>query len=159
MRTPAARTKLVRPAQPYPTCITDAEWQIAQAFLPAPTPCGRLRRWSIRVLLGGVLYVLRTGCAWRDLPRDFPHWQTTLRWFLRLARSGASERMAHALVMADRERAGRDASPTAAGVDAQAARSGGSSTIAFSVACWPSVSRQGRPSTQWSDSPAGPPRL
>jgi transposase len=77
----------------------------------------------MRALPGGVLYVLRTGCAWRHLPLDFPPWQTTLRWFLRLARSGAFERMAHALAMADRERAGRNPSPTAGVVDAQAARS------------------------------------
>lgn len=125
MWTPAARAELARPAQPYSTCLTDAEWQIAQAFLPGPAGCGRPRRWPMRALLDGVLYVLRTGCAWRHLPRDFPPWQTTLRWFLRLARSGAFERMAHALTLADRERAGRDASPTAAVLDAQAARSSG----------------------------------
>ncbi len=79
----------------------------------------------MRALLGGVPYVLRTGCAWRHLPRDFPPWQTTLRWFLRLARAGAFERLAHAPAMANREQAKRDASPTAAVVDAQAARSGG----------------------------------
>jgi transposase len=124
MWTPAARTELARPAQPYSTCMTDAEWEIAQAFLPGPASCGRPRRWPMRVLLNGALYVLRTGCAWRHLPRDFPPWQTTLRWFLRLARSGAFERMA-ALTVADRERAGRSASPTAAVVDTQAARSGG----------------------------------
>lgn len=125
MWTPAARAELARPAQPYATCLTDAEWRIAQAFLPAPACRGRPRRWPMRVLLDGVLHVLRTGCAWRHLPRDFPPWQTTLRWFLRLARSGAFEQMAHALTMADRERAGRAASPTAAVVDAQAVRSGG----------------------------------
>ena len=79
----------------------------------------------MRLLLDAVLYVLRTGCAWRHLPRDFPPWQTTLRWFLRLARSGVFERVAHALVVADRARTGRGARPTAAVVDAQAARSGG----------------------------------
>lgn len=125
MWTPAARARLVRPAQPYATCLTDAEWQIAQAFLLAPALTVGPRRWSMRALLDGVLHVLRTGCAWRHLPRDFPPWQTTLRWFVRLARSGAFERMAHALAMADRERAGRGASPTAAVVDAQAASSGG----------------------------------
>ena len=125
MWTPAARAKLARPSQPYATCLTDAEWQIAEAFLPAPAPRGRPRSWPMRALLDGVLYVLRTGCAWRHLPPDFPPWQTTLRWFLRFARSGAFERMAHALAVADRERVGRDASPTAAVVDAQAARSGG----------------------------------
>ncbi|MBL6459616.1 IS5 family transposase, partial [Belnapia sp. T6] len=122
---PAARAELARRSQPYATCLTDAEWQIVQAFLPAPVPYGRPRRWPMRALLDGMLYVLRTGCAWRHLPRDFPPWQTTLRWFLRLARSGAFERMAHALAMADREQAGRGASPTAAVVDAQAARSSG----------------------------------
>jgi transposase len=79
----------------------------------------------MRALLDGVLYVLRTCCAWRHLPLDFPPWQTTLRWVLRLARSGALERMAHALAMADRERVGREPSPTAAMMDAQAVRSGG----------------------------------
>jgi transposase len=72
-----------------------------------------------------MLYVLRTGCAWRHLPRDFPPWQTVLRWFLRLARAGAFEQMGHALATADRERVGRGPSPTGAVVDAQAARSGG----------------------------------
>ncbi len=125
MWTPAARARLARAATPNPTCLTDAEWLIARPFLPLPAPRGRRRRWSMRRVFDGVLYVLRTGAAWRHLPRDFPPWQTTLRWFLRLARSGAFERMAHALAMADRERAGRGASPTAAVVDAQAARSGG----------------------------------
>ena len=125
MWTPAARAQLARPAEPYATSLTDVEWALARPFLPPPSPCGRRRRWPMRLLLDAVLYVLRTGCAWRHLPRDFPPWQTVLRWFLRLARSGAFERLAHALAMADRERAGRGASPTAAVVDAQAARSGG----------------------------------
>jgi putative transposase len=134
MWTPATRAELARPAQPYATCLTDVEWGLAQAFLPAPAPRGRPRPWSMRVLLDGVLYVLRTGCAWRHLPRNFAPWQTVLRWFLRLARSGAFERMAHALTIADRERAGRGASPTAAVptaavVDAQAARSSGGGVL------------------------------
>jgi transposase len=79
----------------------------------------------MRGLLGGVLYVLWTGCVWRHLLLDFPPRQTTLRWFLRLARAGVFERMAQALTMAGREWAGRDAPPTAVAVDAQAVRSGG----------------------------------
>jgi putative transposase len=125
MWTPAARAQLARPADPYATCLTDREWEIAGVFLPPPARCGRRRRWPMRHLLDAVLYVLRSGCAWRLLPREFPPWQTTLRWFLRLSRAGVFERMLHALVMADRERAGRDASPTAAVVDAQTVRSGG----------------------------------
>ena len=86
---------------------------------------GRPHRWPMRTVLDAILYVLRTGCAWRHLPRDFTPWQTVLRWFLRVSRSGTFERLAHALTMADRERMGREASPTAAVLDAQSARSGG----------------------------------
>ncbi|MCW8088297.1 IS5 family transposase [Sabulicella glaciei] len=125
MWTPAARAQLARPIQPYATCLTNAEWSLAAPFLPPPAPFGRPRRWPMRAVLDGILYVLRTGCAWRHLPRDFPPWPTTLRWFLRLARTGTFERIAHALAMADRERMGRQASPTAAVVDTQAVRSGG----------------------------------
>src|SRR5215218_418061 len=97
MWTPAARAELARRAEPYATCLTDAEWAIAEAFPPPPSPRGRPRRWPMRPLLDAILYVPRTGCAWRHLPRDFPPWPTALRWFLRLARGGAFERMAHAL--------------------------------------------------------------
>ncbi len=69
--------------------------------------------------------MLRTGTAWRHLPREFPPWSTVHRWFLHLSQAGTFERLAHALAMADRERGGREASPSAAVIDAQAARSGG----------------------------------
>jgi transposase len=79
----------------------------------------------LRAVLDGILYVLHAGCAWRHLPHEFPPWGTVHRWFLRLSKAGVCERLAHALTMADRERAGRDASPTGAILDAQVARSGG----------------------------------
>ena len=125
MWTPAARAKFAREHLPYATSLSDAEWALVAPLLPAPATTGRPWRWSLRAVLDGILYVLRTGCAWRHLPRDLPPWSTVHRWFLRLSRVGVFERLAHALAMADRERSGRDASPTGAVVDAQAARSGG----------------------------------
>lgn len=126
MWTPAARAQRVRAATPYATCLTDPEWRLAEPFLPSPAEVGRPRRWPMRAILDAILYVLRTGCAWRHLPGEFPPWKTVLRWFLSLSRAGTFERIAHALAMTDREREGRDASPTAAVVvDAQAAKSGG----------------------------------
>lgn len=122
MWTPAARAQLARTTTPYATCLTDAEWDMVVPFMPAPAATGRPRLWPMRLVFDGVLYVLRTGCAWAHLPREFPPHGTVHRWFLRLARSGAFERMMHALVMADRERVGRDASPTAAVVDSQSAK-------------------------------------
>src|SRR4051812_39424286 len=125
MWTPAARAELARESLPYATCLNDAEWAVLAPLLPAPSSTGRPWRWPLRSLLDGILYVLRTGCAWRHLPLDFPPWGTLHRWFLRLSQAGVFERLAHALTMADRERVGRDASPTGGILDAQAARSGG----------------------------------
>lgn len=125
MWTPAARVQLARGTIPYATCLTDAEWALVRPFMPAPGQTGRPRRWPMRLIMDGILYVLRTGCAWAHLPRDFPPPGTVHRWFLRLARSGIFERLAHAFTMADRERVSREASPTAAVLDAQSARSGG----------------------------------
>lgn len=125
MWTPTARAELARETLPYATCLTDAEWAVVAPLLPDPAALGRRRRWPMRLVLDAILYVLRTGSAWRHLPLDFPPWPTIHRWFLRLSRAGVFERLAHALTMADRERAGREASPTGSLLDAQAARSGG----------------------------------
>ena len=62
---------------------------------------------------------MRSGCPWRLLPADFPPWRTVYRWFAARRDAGLFERVNHALVMADREGAGRQASPTAAVIDSQ----------------------------------------
>ena len=67
----------------------------------------------MREIVNAIFYVLRGGVAWRLLPKDFPPWQTVYRWFARLCDGCVFERMNHALVMADRQRAGREASPRA----------------------------------------------
>ena len=125
MWTPAARAELSRESLPYATCLTDAEWTVVGRLLPGPATTGRPWRWPMRSVFDAILHVLRTGCAWRHLPHEFPPWSTVHRWFLRLSQVGVFERLAHALTMADRERVGREASPTGALLDAQAARSGG----------------------------------
>ncbi len=83
MWTPAARAELARESLPYATCLSDAEWTVLAPLLPAPSSTGRPWRWPVRAILDGILYVLRTGWAWRYLPLDFPPWSTVHRWFLR----------------------------------------------------------------------------
>ena len=125
MWAPAARAQLARDHRPYAMCLTDAEWSLVAPVLPSQARRGRPRLWPLRLVVDAILYVLRTGTVWRHLPREFPPWPSVHRWFLRLAHAGAFERLCHRLTMADRERVGREASPTACIVDAQAARSGG----------------------------------
>lgn len=76
----------------------------------------------MREIVNAIFYVMRAGCPWRLLPDGFPPWQTVYRWFAAFRDSGLFERINHALVMADRERVGREASPSAAIIDSQSVK-------------------------------------
>lgn len=123
MWTNAARTQLARDGQPYATSLTDAEWRVVAPHMPSPARTGRPRGWDMRHVMDGILYVLRTGCAWAHLPREFPPVSTVHRWFLRLCRTGVFEQLACTAAGVDRMCTGRSPLPTACVVDAQAARS------------------------------------
>ena len=49
--------------------------------LPAVNATGRPRGWPMREIVNGMLYVMRSGCPWRQLPSDLPPWSTVYRWF------------------------------------------------------------------------------
>jgi len=93
-------------------------------MVPDAQPGGRPRRASSRELVNAILYALRGGQAWRLLPHDFPPWQTVYYYLRRWQAEGVWERIHHAVLTADRERAGREASPTAAIIDSQSVRMG-----------------------------------
>lgn len=110
----------------YPTDLTDAQWAAIAELVPEARPGGRPRATSSRELVNAILYALRGGQAWRLLPHDFPPWQTVYYDLRRWQAEGVRERIPHAVLMADRERAGREAGPSAAIIDSQsvASRSG-----------------------------------
>jgi transposase len=122
MWTPATRVQHTRVSKRYQTDLTDAEWLLIAHMLPAAARLGRRREWAQREIMNAIFYVLRGGITWRLLPKDFPPWQTVYRWFARLRDECVFERMNHALVMADRQRAGREASPSAAIIDSQSVK-------------------------------------
>jgi hypothetical protein len=62
----------------YPSDLTNAEWECVQRYLPPMPRCGRPRTHPLRRIFDAVFYMLRTGCAWRYLPTNFPPWQTVL---------------------------------------------------------------------------------
>ena len=120
--TASARRQYARPAARYATDLTDAEFTLVAPHLPAPSRIGRPREVDLREVLDAIFYLLRTGCPWRSLPREFPPRSTVFGYFRRLWEDGTWPALHALLVMAARERAGREASPTAGIVDSQSVR-------------------------------------
>ena len=122
MWTPTTRRQHSREQLRYPSDLSDREWEIIAGFMPVPARTGRPRAWPMREIMNGIFYVLRAGCAWRMLPKDYPPMTTVYGWFLRFRRERLFETINHHLVMADRERVGREASPSAAVIDSQSVK-------------------------------------
>src|SRR5918999_3442287 len=106
----------------YPCDLTDAEWAQLAPLLPAPAQRGRPRAWALGLLVNARFSVLRTGCARRDLPREYPPWQTTYTTFRQWRLHGVWQQVHEALRRAVRLRAGRHADPSAAIMDSQSVK-------------------------------------
>jgi transposase len=108
----------------YPSDLTDGEWaQLAPLIRPAK-PGGRPRETDMRAAMNAILYLLRTGCPWRYLPRDgFPPRSTVYSIFRNFQRDGVWDTIWERLHMELRENMAREASPTAAIIDSQSLKS------------------------------------
>src|SRR3712207_6077962 len=110
----------------YPTVLSDDEWRCIGPHLPGPTAQGRPRLHGLRAILNAVFYVLKSGCPWRLLPRDFPPWKTVYDWFRRRWRiDGTWELLNAELRERLRWRLGRNPNPTAGIVDSQSIKTTG----------------------------------
>ena len=103
--------------QSYPSDLSDQQWQLLEPLLPPPKPGGRPIKYPRREVMNGILYVLRTGCAWRMLPHDLPPWRTTFHYFRTWRRDGTWERIHEVLRDQLRLAEGRAVSPSAAIID------------------------------------------
>ena len=112
-----ARTRLV-----YPSDLTDAEWQWLKDLIPGETGGGRHRDTDMRQVVNGILYLLRSGCSWRMLPKDFPPYTTVHEYYRRWRKDGTVIRIHDALRRQVRTEAGRDPEPSAGVIDSQSAK-------------------------------------
>jgi len=108
----------------YPTCVSDFQWHIISSLLPRARPLGRPRT-CLRRVLNAVFYVLKSGCPWRLLPKDFPAWKTVYHHFRSWSRSGLLEAINARLRKILRRFDGRSNQPTAGIIDSQSVRSSG----------------------------------
>jgi transposase len=106
-------------ATTYPSSLTDREWAVLEPLLARKDGRGRPAKISKRLLMDAIFYQVRTGTAWRYLPKDFPQWQAVWSLFRRLRKSGTLERIYDALHQLWRANAVRSESPTAGIVDSQ----------------------------------------
>jgi putative transposase len=109
----------------YPTGLSDEEWRCIRPYLPEHTGQGRPRLHGLRTILDAVFYVLKSGCPWRLLPRDFQPWKTVYDWFRRWRIDGTWKRLNAELRELLRVRLGRDPKPSAAIVDSQSLKTTG----------------------------------
>ncbi len=113
---------MTSPPRLYPTDLTDAEWQILEPLIPACKPGGRPPKWTRRTLCNAVLYIVRAGCHWRLLPREFPPWKTVYHYFRAWRIDGTWERAHTTLRERDRVRQGRDPQPSGCIMDSQSVK-------------------------------------
>ena len=107
--------------RPYPSDLTDAEWRVLAPLVPPAKTGGRPPR-DRREILDAIGYAVRTGCSWRQLPHDFPPWQTVYH-YVRLWRiDGTWERIHDALRDQVRAQAGRHREPSAGIIDSQSVK-------------------------------------
>lgn len=105
--------------KPYPSDLTDAQWEELTLLLPSAKPGGRHRSADLREVVNGILYVLRSGCPWRMLPHDLPPWGTVWWYFRQWRKDGTWERIHETLRPKVREAVGREPTPSAAIIDSQ----------------------------------------
>jgi transposase len=106
----------------YPSDTSDAQWELIEPLLPATRPGGRREKHPRRAVVDAILYVVRTGCAWRQLPADFPPWATVYWYFARWEQAHVTEQILQVVRRQVREREGRDPEPSAGLVDSQSVK-------------------------------------
>jgi putative transposase len=108
--------------KPYPSDLTDAQWQLIEPLLPAAKPGGRPRKTDIREVVSALFYINREGCSWRALPHDFPPWRTAYDYFAAWKQDGTWEQLNGALRRQVRVAAGRPHTPSTASLDSQSVK-------------------------------------
>ncbi len=131
----------------YPSDLSDAQWELVEPLMPEPAATGAPRTTDLREVLDALFSKVRTGCSWRQLPHDFPCWETVASSFYRWKRSGLLRTIHDVLHAEVRCCPGRDPDPTLGIIDSQSVRTGQQGGLAASTRASGSVDAN---ATSWS---------
>jgi putative transposase len=112
----------MNPRQPYPTDLSDKEWDLIQHLVPDAKAGGRPEAYPKRDILNAIFYLLRSGCSWRMLPHDLPPWRIVYHYFRQWRLDGTWQVM-HDLLRGDvRAASGKQRQPSAGVIDTQSVK-------------------------------------
>jgi putative transposase len=115
--------KIINPRRkPYPSDLSDAEWEVLKPLLPLPKGFGHPVEVDFREILNGIFYVQRTGCQWEMLPHDLPPYTTVYGYFQKWQRKGLWQRIHDQVRQQLRDHLGREADSTVAIADSQSVK-------------------------------------
>lgn len=102
----------------YPTNVSDSQWQVISKHLDV----ARSRKYDLREIVNGILYLVKTGCQWRMLPGDLAPWKSVYYYFSVWKKGEVFEIIHEALVEKVRVMKGRKEEPTVGIIDAQSVK-------------------------------------
>jgi putative transposase len=105
----------------YPSDLKDKEWAIIKHHFECGN-YGNRSKYSKRELVNAVFYIIKSGCQWRMLPKDFPPYSTVHSFYRRCRIKGIWEKMMNELVKASRIKAGRNEHPSYSIIDSQSVK-------------------------------------
>ncbi len=109
-------------SQLYPSDLSNGAWEIIQKLIPVNYGPGRPIKLDIRQVVNAIFYVVRTGCQWRALPREYPKWSSIYYHFRKWCKTSIWQRINTALRKLDRKRCGRKEDPIAGVMDTQSVK-------------------------------------
>ncbi|MHC0612719.1 IS5 family transposase [Komagataeibacter oboediens] len=108
----------------YDTDLSDSQWAKIRKFIPRAGTRGRERETDMRSVVDAIFYIVVNGCKWRNLPKDFPPWQTVYRYFVLMRKKDKWQKIHHALYEEVREEAGKESQPSLLVMDSQSVKTG-----------------------------------
>lgn len=107
----------------YASDLTDKQWELIRALLPLERKGpGRPLELDMREVINSIIYVVRTGCQWENLPHDYPNYNSVYYHYRKWCRDGTWQAVNDALRQQERQQRGRNVQPSAAILDSQSVK-------------------------------------